>query len=39
MTIFDMMNSTQASEKESIPCKIYDWRVNNSLEFKIMIKN
>lgn len=39
MTIFDMMNSTQASEKESIPCKIYDWRVNNSLEFKSMIKN
>lgn len=39
ITIFDMMNSTKVSEKEQIPCKIYDWRVNNSLEFKSMIKN
>lgn len=26
-----------ASEKEAIPCKIYDWRANNSLEFRNLL--
>lgn len=37
ISIFEFMNNDEISEKEPIPCKIYDWRVNNSLEFKSMI--
>ena len=41
MTLFDYISDIvdeKASEKESIPCKIFDWRSNNSLEFRSMIK-
>lgn len=38
ISIFEFMNNDEISEKEPIPCKIYDWRANNSLEFKSMIK-
>lgn len=37
VTIFEIINGTEIKEKEPIPCKIYDWRANNSLEFKSMI--
>ena len=41
MTLFDFLpdeDKEPQSDKEPIPCKIYDWRSNNSLEFKSMIK-
>ena len=31
------MNGNKEDDKEPIPCKIYDWRANNSLEFKDVI--
>lgn len=34
-SLFDFDNYT--SKKEAIPCKIYDWRANKSLEFKSMV--
>ena len=34
----DLDGEEKAQEKEPIPCKIFDWRSNNSLEFKSMIK-
>lgn len=37
VTIFEFMNSTEIAKKEPIPCKIYDWRANNSIEFKSLI--
>ena len=30
--------SATTSKKEAIPCKIYDWRANKSLEFKSMVR-
>lgn len=33
----DEFNSDNLSATEPIPCKIYDWRSNNSLEFKSMM--
>lgn len=41
LSLFDIMTDDEvnlSSDKEPIPCKIYDWRSNNSLEFKSMIK-
>lgn len=38
LTIFDYLDETDAEEKEPIPCKIYDWRANTSLEFQQMVK-
>ncbi len=40
MSIFDyfpMEGAEESSDKEPIPCRIYDWRANNSLEFRSMI--
>lgn len=37
ISLFDF-NDTVNSEVEAIPCKIYDWRANNSLEFRSMIR-
>ncbi len=37
LSIFDLMDETEPPDKEPIPCKIYDWRSNNSLEFKSMM--
>ena len=37
ISLFDF-NDTVNSEVEAIPCKIYDWRANNSLEFISMIR-
>jgi hypothetical protein len=36
MTLFEMLPdiAPQEEEQEAIPCKIYDWRSNNSLVFK-----
>lgn len=34
----DLDGDEKEQEKEPIPCKIFDWRSNNSLEFKSMIK-
>lgn len=31
------MFSTEEGKKEQIPCKIYDWRANQSIEFKALI--
>lgn len=41
MSLFDFIDldgEEKEQEKEPIPCKIFDWRSNNSLEFKSMIK-
>lgn len=37
MSLFDF-NDTVNSEVEAIPCRIYDWRANNSLEFRSMVR-
>jgi len=34
LSIFDFLDNEEISEKEPIPCKIYDWRANTSIEFK-----
>ena len=41
MSLFDFIDlngEKKEQKKEPIPCKIFDWRSNNSLEFKSMIK-
>ena len=38
MTLFDYIDDMQHKGKEPIPCKIFDWRSNNSLEFRSMLK-
>ena len=42
MSLFDYFNidndEGEDKDNEPIPCKIFDWRSNNSLEFKNMIK-
>ena len=41
MSLFDFIDlnrEEKEQEKEPIPCKIFDWRSNNSLEFKSLIK-
>lgn len=37
MSIFDFFEGNTFSDKEPIPCKIFDWRSNNSLEFKSIL--
>ena len=37
MTLFDFMDGTK-EKGETIPCRIYDWRANRSLEFREMMK-
>lgn len=37
LSIFDFVDNDEISEKEPIPCKIYDWRANTSLEFRSMM--
>lgn len=40
ISIFDILSDTEnepKGEKEQIPCKIYDWRSNKSIEFRSMI--
>lgn len=37
LSIFDFVDNDEISEKEPIPCKIYDWRANTSIEFKSMM--
>lgn len=37
LSIFDFLDNEEIPEKEPIPCKIYDWRANTSIEFKSMI--
>lgn len=37
ISFFDF-DDTVNSEVEAIPCKIYDWRANNSLEFRSMVR-
>ena len=36
MSIFDLLGENKTPELVSIPCKIYDWRANSSIEFKSM---
>lgn len=38
IALFDFMDETLHEKKEPIPCRIYDWRSNNSLEFRDMLK-
>ncbi|MDO4647020.1 MAG: restriction endonuclease subunit M [Eubacteriales bacterium] len=41
MTLFDFFpddSMEKPNDREPIPCKIFDWRSNNSLEFRSMIK-
>ncbi|MDU1601573.1 MAG: restriction endonuclease subunit M [Clostridium sp.] len=38
MTWFYSTDDSQHEEKEPIPCRIYDWRSNKSLEFKSILK-
>ncbi len=41
MSLFDFIDidgEEKEQDKEPIPCKIFDWRSNNSLEFRSMIK-
>ena len=37
LTIFDMMNDCAELETEPIPSKIFDWRANESLEFRKIV--
>ena len=41
MTLFEIVPdmTPQEEEPEAIPCKIYDWRSNNSLVFKKLKEN
>lgn len=38
MTIFNLLDESDNKETEPIPCRIYDWRSNNSLEFRDILK-
>lgn len=37
ISIFEILNNIDTSKKEPIPCKIFDWRANKSIEFKSML--
>ena len=37
LTMFNLLDNNEISDLKSVPCRIYDWRTNNSLEFKGMI--
>lgn len=34
MSVFDFLEEIETSELVAIPCKIFDWRANTSIEFK-----
>ena len=43
MSLFDLYGwcdeeSSKNEESKAIPCKIFDWRSNRSIEFKSMLK-
>ncbi len=38
ISLFDILEGIESEDKEPIPCKIYDWRSNTSLEFRSMMK-
>lgn len=38
LTIFEVLEGEASSLTEPIPCKIFDWRSNHSLEFKSMLE-
>ena len=37
ISIFELINNEPLSDTEPIPCKIYDWRANCSMEFKSLL--
>ena len=37
LTMFNLLDNNEISDLKPVPCRIYDWRTNNSLEFKGMI--
>lgn len=37
LSLFDDEDACEGEEKEPIPCKIYDWRKNKSLEFRTIV--
>lgn len=38
MTLFDFMDKSEKNDTEPIPCRIFDWRAKESLEFRNMLK-
>ena len=38
MTLFDFMDESEKEDTEPIPCRIFDWRSNESIEFRNMLK-
>ncbi|MDV5114139.1 restriction endonuclease subunit M [Clostridium perfringens] len=36
MSVFDFLGEVETSELVAVPCKIFDWRANTSIEFKSM---
>lgn len=38
ITIFEWVEDKEISDTEPIPCKIFDWRSNNSIEFNEIMK-
>ena len=36
MSVFDFLGVVETSELVAVPCKIFDWRANTSIEFKSM---
>ena len=37
LNIVNLLDNNEISDLKPVPCRIYDWRTNNSLEFKGMI--
>lgn len=38
LSIFDFIDGGEPKDTEPIPCKIFDWRANESVEFKSILK-
>ena len=38
MTLFNFMDESEKEDTKPIPCRIFDWRSNESIEFRKMIK-
>lgn len=38
ISVFDFLEEVETFELVAIPCKIFDWRANTSMEFKLMRK-
>ena len=38
ISFFDLMSETEQKGTEPIPCRIFDWRSNESLEFRSMLR-